>query len=135
MSEEQSSIGRGAKFIGKISGARSLEINGEVKADIDIGKITIGQEAHFTGGIKADLAVISGVYEGSMLAESIWLTDTSRVSGEIRYQSLQMDRGAALNCRVVYNWDDQEDKKSKRKKTDTNEEINEGNTIEEETNE
>ena len=135
MSDEQSSIGRGAKFIGKISGARSLEINGEVKADIDIGKITIGQEAHFTGGIKADLAVISGVYEGSMLAESIWLTDTSRVSGEIRYQSLQMDRGAALNCRIVYNWDDQEDKKSKSKKSDDTEVLSEENTIEEESNE
>ena len=55
-----------------------------------------------------------------MQAESIWLTDTSRVSGEIRYQSLQMDRGAALNCRVVYNWDDtdQKTKKTKLKEKD-----------------
>ena len=105
MSDQQSSIGSGAKFKGKISGAKALEINGDVEADIDIGKITIGQEAHFKGGIKADLAVISGIYEGTMQAESIWLTDTSRVSGEIRYQSLQMDRGAALNCRVIHNWD------------------------------
>ena len=59
-------------------------------------------------------------YEGTMQAESIWLTDTSRVSGEIRYQSLQMDRGAALNCRVVYNWDDtdQKTKKTKLKEKD-----------------
>ena len=135
MADEQSSIGQGAKFVGKISGARSLEINGEVKADIDIGKITIGQDAHFTGGIKADLAVISGIYEGSMTAESIWLTDTSRVSGEIRYQSLQMDRGAALNCRVVYNWDDQEDNE-KKNKSDDNEEISEEEiSLEDETNE
>ena len=98
MSDQQSSIGSGAKFKGKITGAKALEINGDVEADIDIGKITIGQDAHFRGGIKADLAVISGIYEGTMQAESIWLTDTSRVSGEIRYQSLQMDRGAALNC-------------------------------------
>ena len=116
MSDQQSSIGSGAKFKGKISGAKALEINGDVEADIDIGKITIGQDAHFKGGIKADLAVISGIYEGTMQAESIWLTDTSRVSGEIRYQSLQMDRGAALNCRVVYNWDDT-DQKSKKSKT------------------
>ena len=101
MSDQQSSIGSGAKFKGKITGAKALEINGDVEADIDIGKITIGQDAHFKGGIKADLAVISGIYQGTMQAESIWLTDTSRVSGEIRYQSLQMDRGAALNCRVV----------------------------------
>ena len=139
MAEEQSSIGSGAKFVGKISGARSLEINGEVQADIDIGKITIGQDAHFTGGIKADLAVISGIYEGSMVAESIWLTDTSRVSGEIRYQSLQMDRGAALNCRVVYNWDDQEENKNKSKSSKNDDELqeinDEENSLEGKTNE
>ena len=137
MSDQQSSIGSGAKFKGKISGAKALEINGDVEADIDIGKITIGQDAHFKGGIKSDLAVISGIYEGTMQAESIWLTDTSRVSGEIRYQSLQMDRGAALNCRVVYNWDDtdQKTKKTKSKEKDDNpsveviEEKNEWNYI------
>ncbi len=122
MSDQQSSIGSGAKFKGKITGAKALEINGTVEADIDIGKITIGQDAHFAGGIKADLAVISGIYEGTMEAESIWLTDTSRVSGEIRYQSLQMDRGVALNCRVVYNWDDSETKSKKSKSTQQKEE-------------
>ena len=122
MSDQQSSIGSGAKFKGKITGAKALEINGTVEADIDIGKITIGQDAHFAGGIKADLAVISGIYEGTMEAESIWLTDTSRVSGEIRYQSLQMDRGAALNCRVVYNWDESETKSKKSKSTQQKEE-------------
>ncbi len=122
MSDQQSSIGSGAKFKGKITGAKALEINGTVEADIDIGKITIGQDAHFAGGIKADLAVISGIYEGTMEAESIWLTDTSRVSGEIKYQSLQMDRGAALNCRVVYNWDDSETKSKKSKSTQQKEE-------------
>ena len=110
MSDQQSSIGSGAKFKGKITGAKALEINGTVEADIDIGKITIGQDAHFAGGIKADLAVISGIYEGTMEAESIWLTDTSRVSGEQDTSLCKWIEGAALNCRVVYNWDDSETK-------------------------
>ena len=73
-----------------------------------------------------------------MQAESIWLTDTSRVSGEIRYQSLQMDRGAALNCRVVYNWDDtdQKSKKSKSKETkESSEDVSEDITEESNENE
>ena len=37
-------------------------------------------------------------------AGSIWATETAQIAGEIHYQSLQMDRGAALNCRVVHNW-------------------------------
>ena len=34
MSDQQSSIGSGAKFKGKISGAKALEINGDVEADM-----------------------------------------------------------------------------------------------------
>jgi cytoskeletal protein CcmA (bactofilin family) len=43
-----------------------------------------------------------------MQADSVWLTETSRISGEVHYKSLQMDRGAALNCRVVHNWNENE---------------------------
>ena len=41
-----------------------------------------------------------------MKADSVWLTESSRISGEVHYKSLQMDRGAALNCRVVHNWNE-----------------------------
>ena len=50
--------------------------------------------------------VIGGSYDGTMRAGSIWATQTAQIAGEIHYQSLQMDRGAALNCRVVHNWED-----------------------------
>ena len=48
-----------------------------------------------------------------MQADSVWLTETSRISGEVHYKSLQMDRGAALNCRVVHNWNESDEDKNK----------------------
>ena len=48
--------------------------------------------------------VVSGTYDGTMDAGSVWATASARISGKIQYQTLQMDRGAALNCRVVHNW-------------------------------
>ena len=97
-------ISAGASFTGKITNARAVEVNGVVKADIDAEKITIGKEGGFKGKIKAALVVISGTYDGTMDAGSVWATATARISGKIQYQTLQMDRGAALNCRVVHNW-------------------------------
>ena len=44
----------------------------------------------------------------------MWLTDSSVITGEINYKSLQMDRGAALNCKIIHNWDE---RKLKGKKT------------------
>ena len=113
MAENQSIIGKGVIFKGKISNASTIEINGRVEADIKSEKVTVGRTATLEGSINSELVVISGNYQGKIKADSVWLTDTSVITGEISYKSLQMDRGAALNCRVVHNWD--EKKINKRK--------------------
>ena len=97
-------IAAGAHFKGQIKHARSIEINGKVEADLKADKVTIGPNGKFVGAINADLVVISGDYNGTMNAGSIWATATAKIAGKIQYKTLQMDRGAALNCRVVHNW-------------------------------
>ncbi len=128
MSENQSIIGKDVIFKGKISNSKTIEINGRVEADIKSEKITLGKSASFDGGIQADLVVISGKYQGKLKADSVWLTDSSVITGEINYKSLQMDRGAALNCRVVHNWDE---KKLKSKKDIDNEDVTSDELLEE----
>ena len=125
MSDNQSIIGRDVIFKGKISNSKTIEINGRVEADIKSEKITLGKTASFEGGILADLVVISGKYQGKLKADSVWLTDSSVITGEINYKSLQMDRGAALNCRVVHNWDE----KKMRKKDDSEDEVSSDDLI------
>ena len=106
MANKQAILGAGARFSGKISNARSIEINGYVEADLTTEKVTIGSSGKFLGSVDSELVVIAGEYEGKMQADSVWLTETSRISAEVHYKSLQMDRGAALNCRVVHNWNE-----------------------------
>ena len=107
-------IADGAHFKGQIKNARAIEINGTVEADLKAAKVTIGSGGKFVGAINADLVVISGHYDGNMDAGSIWATATAQIAGKIQYKTLQMDRGAALNCRVVHNW---KPEKTKAKKT------------------
>ena len=127
MADNQSIIGKGVIFKGKISNATTLEINGRVEADIKSEKVTVGKHANLEGSINSELVVISGNYQGKIKADSVWLTDTSIITGEINYKSLQMDRGAALNCKIIHNWDE---KKLKKKNQPAEEEET---TIEEET--
>ena len=123
MADNQSIIGRGAIFKGKISNASTIEINGRVDADIKSDKVTLGKNATLEGSITSELVVISGNYQGKIKADSVWLTDTSVITGEINYKSLQMDRGAALNCKIIHNWDE---RKLKSKKAENiNDEITE----------
>ena len=126
MANKQAVLGSGARFTGKISNAKSIEINGYVEADLTTEKVTIGSTGKFLGSVDSELVVIAGEYEGKMQADSVWLTETSRISGEVHYKSLQMDRGAALNCRVVHNWT-----KADEEKIEETNEINETEEIEE----
>ena len=125
MSNKQAILGSGARFKGKISNANSIEINGFVEADLVTEKVTIGSAGKFTGAVDSDLVVIAGEYEGKMQAESVWLTETSRISGEVHYKSLQMDRGAALNCRVVHNWNETDNSKAEEIEEQADEVIEE----------
>ena len=97
-------IGAGEKFTGTITDARTIEIHGNVNADLTADKVIIGEKGKFDGAVSADLIVVSGEYDGVMEAGSIWATATARISGKVQYNTLQMDRGAALNCHVVHNW-------------------------------
>ncbi len=126
MADNQSIIGTDVIFKGKITNSKTIEINGRVEADIKSEKITLGKTASFEGGIQADLVVISGKYQGKLKADSVWLTDSSIITGEINYKSLQMDRGAALNCRVVHNWDEKK-MRNKKNDEDSEEDLNENN--------
>jgi cytoskeletal protein CcmA (bactofilin family) len=116
MANKQAVLGSGARFSGKISNAKSIEINGYVEADLSTEKVTIGSTGKFLGAVVSELVVIAGEYEGKMQADSVWLTETSRISGEVHYKSLQMDRGAALNCRVVHNWNEGENGEPEKSK-------------------
>ena len=128
MANKQAVLGSGARFTGKISNAKSIEINGYVEADLTTEKVTIGSTGKFLGKVDSELVVIAGEYEGKMKADSVWLTETSRISGEVHYKSLQMDRGAALNCRVVHNWTKSDAKKAEE--ANEPEEVEEDNTEE-----
>jgi len=106
MAEKMTTIGAGAHFKGKISNASTIEVSGIVEADVATEKLTINESGKFGGSIHSKLVVVSGSYDGNMVADSVWLMPSSRVSGEIKYKSLQLDRGAALNCTIIQNWDE-----------------------------
>ena len=73
MANKQAVLGSGARFSGKISNAKSIEINGYVEADLTTEKVTIGSSGKFLGSVDSELVVIAGEYEGKMQADSVWL--------------------------------------------------------------
>ena len=100
----KSVFGTGAVFSGHVSPAQTLEIHGTVQAGITAEKLRLEQGAHCIGNLDVGLGVIAGEYRGRMRAKSVWLLASARLFGQIEYNALQMDRGAALNCHILHNW-------------------------------
>ena len=105
----KSVIGAGATFTGKLVKAPALDIHGEVNADITTDRLHLHEGARLAGNIDIKLGVFAGEYKGRMKASSVWMMRTARIFGEIEYNALQMDRGAALNCHILHNWAESED--------------------------
>ena len=105
----KSVIGAGATFTGKLVKAPALDIHGEVNADITTDRLHLHEGARLAGNIDIKLGVFAGEYKGRMKASSVWMMRTARIFGEIEYNALQMDRGAALNCHILHNWAEPED--------------------------
>ena len=100
----KSVFGSGAVFRGKIQKVGAVDIHGEVHADIELDKLVLEEGAILKGDVRVGLGVIAGSFTGSLQAHSIWVMKTASLLGEIEYAALQMDRGAALNCRIKHNW-------------------------------
>ncbi|MDC0564282.1 polymer-forming cytoskeletal protein [Alphaproteobacteria bacterium] len=102
---KKSVFGTGAVFRGKISKVGAVDIHGEVYADFDLDKLVLEKTGSLEGNVRVGLGVMAGRFAGKIHAHSIWLMKSSILMGEIEYASLQMDRGAALNCRIKHNWE------------------------------
>ena len=105
----KSVIGAGATFTGKLVKASALDIHGEVNADVSTDRLHLHEGARLAGDLDIKLGVFAGEYKGRMKASSVWIMRTARIFGEIEYNALQMDRGAALNCQILHNWSELED--------------------------
>ena len=101
----KSVFGSGAVFRGKISKVGAVDIHGEVHADMELDKLFLEKGAVLKGDVRVGLGVMAGSFAGSLQAHSVWVMKTASLLGEIEYAALQMDRGAALNCRIKHNWD------------------------------
>ena len=100
----KSVIGAGATFTGQLVRASAVDIHGVVNADVIAERLHLHEGGQLNGNLDIKLGVFAGAYKGRMKAASVWMMRTARIFGEIEYNALQMDRGAALNCHILHNW-------------------------------
>jgi cytoskeletal protein CcmA (bactofilin family) len=84
---------------GDIASEDELHVEGTVKGDIGVGRLTLGETGHIEGSIFAETVEVRGRVIGTIKAKVVRLAATACVEGDITHEQLSVENGAYFEGR------------------------------------
>ena len=109
-------IGAGTTIEGNITFAGGLRVDGRVRGDVIAadgkpGTLVLSEQAQIEGEIRVSHVVINGTVIGPVhAAEYVELQSKANVTGDVYYKTLEIQLGAVVQGRLVYQNDSKSDK-------------------------
>lgn len=89
------------KIEGSVSCEGELQIDGNVKGDVRVARLTIGEHGEIEGSVVAESVECRGRVIGSVQAKQVRLHAQSHVDGDITHEQLAMEAGAFFQGRSL----------------------------------
>jgi cytoskeletal protein CcmA (bactofilin family) len=86
---------------GDISGEGELQVDGMIKGDIRVGRLTVGETGHIEGSVYAEIVEVRGRIVGTITAKQVRLYGTSYIDGDITHEQLAIESGAFFQGRSL----------------------------------
>jgi cytoskeletal protein CcmA (bactofilin family) len=86
---------------GNITGGGELQVDGAIKGDVRVERVTIGEGGHVDGGVYAEAVEVRGRVNGSITAKQVRLHGACHVDGDITHEQLAMEPGAFFQGRSL----------------------------------
>jgi cytoskeletal protein CcmA (bactofilin family) len=117
---KESVIAAGLAIEGKIEGGGHVRIAGRFNGDVHVeGNLTIEPGAKLTGEVRAKTVIVGGELEGNIdAANSVELTSTGVLTGDLKAGSLTVSAGSRMRGKVEFGWDDKSKMSPLPKKSD-----------------
>jgi cytoskeletal protein CcmA (bactofilin family) len=98
--------GNSAKVEGKLKVSDSIEIDCDVKGQLEVeGKIIIQKDGHVNADVKTIDAEIIGRYDGNMEASgNVEIKETGIVKGNVKTPSLKINKGGIFAYKISLAW-------------------------------
>lgn len=109
-------IGAGTTIEGDITFTGGLRVDGRVRGNVvasdgKAGTLVLSEQAQIEGEVRVSHVVINGTLVGPIhAAEYIELQSKASVTGDVYYKSLEIQLGAVLQGRLVFQSDSKSDK-------------------------
>jgi len=86
---------------GNITGGGELQVDGTIKGDVRVERVTIGDTGQVDGGVFAEAVEVRGKVSGSITAKQVRLYGACHVDGDITHEQLAMETGAFFQGRSL----------------------------------
>ncbi len=86
---------------GNFTGGRELQIDGAVKGDVRVERVSVSEGGQVDGSIAAEAVEVRGRVAGAITAKQVRLHGGAQVDGDITHEQLVMDDGAFFQGRSL----------------------------------
>lgn len=86
---------------GSLSGDGELHVDGTVKGDVRVSRMSIGESGAVDGTITAEAIEVRGKVTGAITAKQVRLYASAVVDGDISHEQLAMEVGASFQGRSM----------------------------------
>lgn len=86
---------------GGVTGEGEVQIDGVVRGDVRVGKLTVGETGHIEGNVYAEAVEARGRIIGGITAKQVRLYGTAYIDGDITHEQLAMETGAFFQGRSL----------------------------------
>ena len=94
-------IARDMVIDGGLVGDGELHVDGVVRGDIRVSRLTIGESGQIEGTISAETVDARGRVLGTITAQQVRLSATAHVEGDITHEQLAIETGASFQGRSL----------------------------------
>lgn len=101
LSRGLSTLSSDLKFEGNISGSGDLQIDSQMRGDVRVGRLIVGETGAIEGNVSADYIEVRGRIVGGVVGKQVKLVSTAYVDGDITAEQLSIDIGAYFQGRCI----------------------------------
>lgn len=95
-------FGADISITGDVRAEAELHVDGRIEGDIKCASIVQGEGSHIEGAVEAETARLAGSVSGSITARELVVLRTARISGDVHYDALTIEQGAAVEGRFAH---------------------------------
>ncbi|QIQ87511.1 polymer-forming cytoskeletal protein [Erythrobacter sp.] len=96
-------IGSDVSIKGDISASADLHVDGTIEGDIKCASLVQGETSEVHGAVIAETARLAGRVVGSITARELVILKSARIEGDVHYDALTIEQGAAVDGRFSPN--------------------------------